>query len=85
MIYRITEEITDLYEGSCLFHSVSQEWPKRSDKASLLTASGMLLHAFTSMFLSSLREFPENCVYKQGAVNNFLCKYSIKQLKPPCL
>jgi hypothetical protein len=35
-------------------HPVSQEWPKRSDKESLLTASGMLLHAFPSMFVSSL-------------------------------
>jgi len=27
---------------------VSQEWPKRTDKASLLTASRMLLHVFPS-------------------------------------
>jgi hypothetical protein len=26
----------------------------------------MLLHAFPPMFISSLREFPENCVYKHG-------------------
>jgi len=38
------------------------------DKASLLTASGMLLHAFPSMSVSSLREFPENCVYKYGGL-----------------
>jgi hypothetical protein len=47
---------------SCLFHPVSQECPNRADKASLLTASGMLLYAFPSMFVSLLREFPENCV-----------------------
>ena len=57
---------------SCLFHPVSQEWSKRADKASLLTASGMLLHAFPSMFVSSLREFPENCVYKHGELNWFI-------------
>jgi hypothetical protein len=32
----------------------------------------MLLHAFPSMFASSLREFPENCVYKQGGLNCFI-------------
>ena len=26
----------------------------------------MLLHAFPSLFVSSLREFPENCVYKHA-------------------
>jgi len=30
-----------------------------ADKASLLTASGMLLHAFPSMSVSSLRGFPK--------------------------
>ena len=50
---------------------ISQEWPKRAEKASLLTASGMLLHAFSSMFVSSLREFPKNCVYKHGELNCF--------------
>ena len=45
-----------------VFHPVSQEWSKQADKASLLTASGMLLHAFPSMSVSSLREFLENCV-----------------------
>jgi len=40
-------------------------------KASLFTASGMLLHAFPSMSVSnSLREFPENCVYRH---DGFLC------------
>jgi hypothetical protein len=39
---------------------------QNADKASLLTASGMLLHAFPSMFVSSLREFPEN---KHGELN----------------
>ena len=57
---------------SCLFHSVSQEWFKRAVKASLLTASGMLLHAFPSMVVSSLREFPENCVYKHGELKCFI-------------
>jgi hypothetical protein len=32
----------------------------------------MLLHAFPSMFISSLREFPKNCVYKQGGLNYFI-------------
>ena len=32
----------------------------------------MLLHAFTSMFVSSLREFPENCAYKQGGLSCFI-------------
>ena len=41
------------------YFTVSQEWPKRADKASLLTASGMQLHVFPSMFVSSLREFLE--------------------------
>ena len=35
-------------------HAVSQEWPKRADKASLLTASGVLLNAFPLMFTSLL-------------------------------
>jgi hypothetical protein len=41
----------------------------RADKASLLTASGMLLHAFPSM---SVSEFPENCVYRHGGFNCFI-------------
>ena len=52
-------------------HAVSQEWPKRADKASLLTASGVLLHAFPSMFVSSIREFMENCVYNHGGLKLF--------------
>jgi hypothetical protein len=40
---------------------ISQEWPKRAEKASLLTASGMLLHAFSSMFVK-YRNFPETVV-----------------------
>jgi len=44
--------------------------PKRADKASLSTASGMLLHAVPSMSVSSLREFPEHCVYRH---DGFLC------------
>ena len=55
-----------------LFHPVSQEWSKRADTASLLTASGMLLHAFPSMSVSSLREFPESCVYRYGGFNCFI-------------
>jgi hypothetical protein len=43
-----------------------------ADKASLLTASEMLLHPFPSMFVSLLREFPENCVYKHGGLNYFI-------------
>jgi hypothetical protein len=45
---------------------------KICDKASLLTASGMLLHAFPSMSVSSLREFPENCVYRHDGFNCFI-------------
>jgi hypothetical protein len=41
---------------------ISQEWSKRADKASLLTASRKLLHAFPPMSVSSLREFLENCL-----------------------
>ena len=32
----------------------------------------MLLHAFPSMFVSSLREFPENYVYKHGELHCFM-------------
>ena len=32
----------------------------------------MLLHAFPSMLVSSLREFPENCVRKRGGLNCFI-------------
>jgi hypothetical protein len=32
----------------------------------------MLLLALPSKFVSSLREFPENCVYKQGRLNCFI-------------
>jgi hypothetical protein len=32
----------------------------------------MLLHAFPSLFASSLREFPENCKYKHGGLNCFI-------------
>jgi hypothetical protein len=53
-----------------MFVSPSQ-CPKRAEKASLLTASGMLLHAFPSMFVSSLREFPESCAYKHAALSCF--------------
>ena len=35
---------------SCSFHSVSQEWPKRADKASLLTASINVRLKFTLKF-----------------------------------
>ena len=41
-------------------------------KTSLLTASGMLLHAFPSMSVSSLRGFPKNCVYRHGGFNCFI-------------
>ena len=47
-----------------VYFTVSKGKPKRIDKASLLTASGVLLHAITSMF-ASLRKFPVNCAYKQ--------------------
>ena len=32
----------------------------------------MFLHAFLSMFVSSLGEFPENCVYKHDELNCFI-------------
>jgi hypothetical protein len=32
----------------------------------------MLLHAFPSMFVSSLHEFPENCAYKHDELNCFI-------------
>jgi hypothetical protein len=32
----------------------------------------MLLHAFPTIFVSSLREFPETCVYKHGGLNCFI-------------
>ena len=32
----------------------------------------MLLHAFPSMFVRSLREFPENCAYKHDGLNCFI-------------
>ena len=32
----------------------------------------MLLHAFSSMSVSSLREFPENCVYNYYGLNCFI-------------
>jgi hypothetical protein len=66
-------------------------------KASLLTASGMLLHAFPSLFVSSLREFPENRVYKQGGLNCFIeyfhrkllttnfLSYDIEKAKKKCI
>jgi hypothetical protein len=52
---------------------------KRDDKASLFTATGMLLHAFPTIFVSSLREFPETCVYKHGGLNCFI-EYLHKKL-----
>ena len=39
----------------------------------------MLLHAFPSMSVSSLREFPENCVYRHGGFNCFI-KYLHRKL-----
>ena len=32
----------------------------------------MLLHAFPSMSINSLREIPENCVYKHGELSCFI-------------
>jgi hypothetical protein len=32
----------------------------------------MILHAFPSMSVSSLRAFPENCVYRHGGFNCFM-------------
>jgi hypothetical protein len=39
----------------------------------------MLLHAFPSMFVSSLREIPVNCVYRHGGFNSFM-KYLHRKL-----
>jgi hypothetical protein len=50
-------------------------------KASLLTTSGMLLHAFPSMSVSSLREFPEYCAYRHGGFNCFI-KYLHRKVLP---
>jgi hypothetical protein len=58
---------------------LKKEWSKRADKASLLTAFGMLLHSFPSLSVSSLREFPENCVYRHGGFNCFI-KYLHRKL-----
>ena len=43
-----------------------QEWPKRADKASLLTASGMLSHAFPSIFVSRVWR------YQRGNQNQYI-------------
>jgi hypothetical protein len=58
---------------------ISPNFTRMVDKASLLTSSGMLLHAFPSMSVSSLHEFPENCVYRYGGINCFI-KYLHKKL-----
>jgi uncharacterized FAD-dependent dehydrogenase len=83
-------EVYDKVLPECFYNSVSQEWPKRTDKASLLTASGMISHAFPSMFVSSLREFLENCANKHDALkttetvlfniyteNYYYCQFSL--------
>ena len=59
--------------------SFTKKCSKRADKASLLTASGMLLHAFPSIAASTLREFPENCVYIHSGFNCLL-KYLHRKL-----
>jgi hypothetical protein len=48
--------------------------------ASLLTSSGMFLHVFPSMSVSSLREFPEKCIYRHGGFNCFIIYLHIKLL-----
>jgi hypothetical protein len=53
---------------------------KICDKASLLTASGMVLHALSPMFVSSLSEFPEKCVYNHCELNCFIEYLHIKLL-----
>jgi hypothetical protein len=45
----------------------------------------MLLHAFPSMSVSSLREFPENRVYKHDGLNCFVEYLHIKLLLLPIL
>ena len=57
-----TDPHTELWERWVLIlivYILSKELPKWADQASLLTACSMLLHAFPSMFVSPLREFPE--------------------------
>ena len=41
----------------------------------------MLLHAFPSIFVNSLREFPENYVYKHDGPNLLLPMFSLIILK----
>ena len=54
-------------------HVYCNQFHKRADKPSLLTASGMLSHAFLSMFVSSFfREFPEYSVYNHCRLNCFI-------------
>ena len=57
----------------------------------------MLLHAFPSMFVSSLSEFPENCAYKHDGLNCFIehlhrklltdnfLSYDIESAKKTCI
>jgi hypothetical protein len=74
--------LCDIYR---LLHGIIHIIPfisPRADKlkgASLLTASVMLLHVFLSMSVSSLREFPENCVYRHSGFNCFI-KYLYRKL-----
>jgi hypothetical protein len=51
---------------------VSQEWPKGAEKASLLTASRMLLHAFQSMFVRLLHTISGKVYDKQIITCHFL-------------
>ena len=40
----------------------------------------MFLHAYPSMFVSSLREFPENCVYKHSRLLKLFCSIFIQKI-----
>ena len=90
---------TDMDRG-CLRLSHMQKgtyYAQICDKESLLTASRKLLHAFPSMFVSSLCEFPENCAYKHDGLNCFIeylrrksltdnfLSYDIESAKKKCI
>ena len=50
-----------------IWFNLLQRFQRRRFKCNL-----MLLHAFPSMSVSSLRGFPKNCVYRHGGFNCFI-------------
>jgi hypothetical protein len=60
-----------------------QEWPKRADKGSLLTASGMLLHAFPSMFGKLCWSIYDKQIIALD-FNYIIYKYMIKKIIGHC-